>query len=296
VFQRGCLPIVESTKPTSEAFIPIRNSAEYSLSEKDPTHWPKWDHILMVFDRSGRLVESWDQHNQRFVRPHRVRINPEDPEKHVWLIDDGAQQIMKFTNDGSRLVMSLGEFRVTGTDPGHFNRPTDVAWLPNGDFFVTDGYINTRVIKFSKDGQYIMEWGTRGSGPGQFKTVHGIVIDENRRLYVIDRENSRIQMFDENGRYLDEWPDIRRAYAIHLTHDRHIWISDGITQKFVKFDLQGRLLYSWGTFGLMPGGFWGVHQFSVDDEGSLYTADAHIGRPQKFVPRKDADRSKLVMQ
>ena len=296
VFQRGCLPELKVDRSTSEAFIPTRNAAEFSLSEKNPAQWPRWEHILMVFDRSGRLVESWEQHNARFVRPHRVRINPRDPERHVWVIDDGAQQVFKFTHDGKTLVMALGEFRVSGNDRSHFYRPTDVAWLPNGDFFVTDGYRNTRVVKFSRDGEYLMEWGTPGSGPGQFQTVHGIVIDEDRRLYVIDRENHRIQIFDENGRYLAEWPDIVRPYAIHLTKDRHIWLTDGITQKFLKFDLQGNLLYSWGTFGAMPGGFWGVHQFSVDSEGNLYTADAHIGRPQKFRPRPGADPARLVGQ
>jgi peptidylamidoglycolate lyase len=294
IFQRGCLPVLEDTRATSENFIPIRNAAEYSLSETDPTHWPKWVHILTVFDRSGTLVESWEQHNARFVRPHRVRTNPHDPEGHIWIIDDGAQQVMKFTKDGKRLVMVLGEFRVSGNDRSHFYRPTDVAWLPSGEFFVTDGYRNTRVLKFSADGKYLMEWGTRGTGPGQFNTVHGIEIDENRRLYVIDRENSRIQIFDENGRFLSMWPNIRRPYAIYLTQDRHLWVTDGITQKFLKFDLEGHLLYSWGTFGKMPGGFWGVHQVSVDSEGNLYTADVHIGRPQKFRPKAGADPAKLI--
>ena len=89
-------------------------------------------------------------------------------------------------------------------------------------------------------------------------------------------------------------PDIVRPYAIHLTKDRHIWLTDGITQKFLKFDLQGTLLYSWGTFGAMPGGFWGVHQFSIDSEGNLYTAEVRTGRVQKYTPRTGANPAFLV--
>jgi len=125
-------------------------------------------------------------------------------------------------------------------------------------------------------------------------TVHSIAIDAKRRVYVADRANSRIQVFDENGKFLDVWPNIRRPYYHMITEDQYLWVADGITQKFLKFDLTGKLLYSWGTFGAFPGGFWGVHQFSVDDEKNLYTADVHIGRAQKFRPRPGADPSKLI--
>jgi NHL repeat-containing protein len=85
-------------------------------------------------------------------------------------------------------------------------------------------------------------------------TVHAIAIDKNRRLYVSDRSNSRIQVFDENGKFLDVWPNVRRPYSFLLSEDQHLWVADGITQKFLKYDLTGRLLYSWGTFGAFPGG------------------------------------------
>ena len=106
--------------------------------------------------------------------------------------------------------MSLGEFKTPGDndDPDRFNRPTDIAFLiPNGDFVVSDGYVNTRVIKFNQDGEYVMHWGTPGrgpdAGPGEFNTVHGIAIDTEGRVYVSDRGNRRIQVFDANGRHLD---------------------------------------------------------------------------------------------
>ena len=127
-------------------------------------------------------------------------------------------------------------------------------------------------------------------------TVHSISIDAKRRLYVADRANSRIQVFDENGKFLDVWPNIKRPYYTMMSQDQHLWIADGITQKFLKFDLNGRLDPSatWGAFGAFPGGFWGVHQFHVDSEGNLYTADVHIGRPQKFKPKAGVDKARLI--
>ena len=101
-------------------------------------------------------------------------------------------------------------------------------------------------------------------------------------------------MFDENGKFLDAWPNVRRPYSFLLTEDQHLWVADGITQKFTKFDLTGKLLYSWGTFGAFPGGFWGVHQFHTDSDGNLYTADVHVGRPQKFSPKKGANPANLI--
>jgi peptidylamidoglycolate lyase len=299
IFSRGCLPVIEDTRGPAENFIPIRNAANFDLSQADAARHPRWDHIVNVVDRNGRLVESWEQHNARFVRPHRVLMDPYDPQRHIWLVDDGAHMVYKFTNDGKTLVMSLGEFKVPGNDERHFARPTEVAWLPDGTFFVSDGYTNTRVVKFDRTGKFLMAWGQRGNEPnetrpGFMNTVHAIAIDKQRRVYVSDRANSRIQVFDEHGKFLDVWPGIRRPYAFLMSDDQHLWVSDGNTQKFLKFDLAGKLLYSWGTFGQFPGGHWGVHQFSVDSEGSLYTADVHVGRPQKFRPRPGADRSRLI--
>jgi peptidylamidoglycolate lyase len=299
IFSRGCLPVLPDTRTPAENFIPARNAANFDLSQADARNHPRWDHIVNVVDRNGRLVESWEQHNKLFIRPHRVQINPYDPERHVWLVDDGAHSIYKFTNDGKKLVMTLGEFKVPGNDERHFGRPTEIAWLPDGTFFVSDGYTNTRVVKFDPNGKFLMAWGMKGNEPietrpNYMNTVHAIAIDAKRRVYVSDRANSRVQVFDENGKFLDAWPGIRRPYSFLMSADQHLWIADGNTQKILKYDLSGRLLFSWGTFGQFPGGFWGVHQFSVDSEGNLYTADVHVGRPQKFRPKPGAARDQLV--
>jgi len=123
------------------------------------------------------------------------------------------------------------------------------------------------------------------------------VTDKNRRVYISDRANHRIQVFDENGKFLEVWPGTPLPYSLLLTDDGFLWSASGQTQKFTKYDLNGRLLEAWGTFGTIPGGFWGVHQFHVDSEGSLYTADVHVGRPQKFRPKANlssAERARLI--
>ena len=292
VLQRGCLPAL----PPSNSIVPSRNASQYSLAATDPARHPRWEHILVVYNREGKAVEDWEQHNKLFVRPHRVVMNPYDPEHHVWVIDDGAHSIYKFTRD-QKLVMTLGEFRKSASDKTHFGRPTDIAWLPDGTFFVSDGYANSRVVKFDKDGNYLLEWGKPGqSSPFEFDTVHGIAVDNQRRVYVDDRANHRIQIFDENGKYLDQWTDLRYPYYILMSRDQHLWVSDGHTNKILKYDLTGKLLYSWGTFGAFPGGIWGPHQFSVDSENNFYIADVHNGRVQKFRPKPGADPATLVGQ
>ena len=256
------------------------------------------EHTLMIFNRSGSLVDSWGQHKSLFTDggAHRIQISPYDPERHVWLIEHLSHQIFKFTNDGAKLVMRLGEKGVPGNDQTHFNQPSDMLFMPNGDFYVTDGYRNTRVVKFSKDGKYLMEWGKAGTGPGEFHTVHGITIDARRRIYVGDRENARIQIFDENGKFLDQWTNIPHPYFLYMSADQHLWVGDGLVHKIMKFDLDGRLLYSWGTFGRMPGFLWGPHQLSVDKAGHLYVANAQGNNVAKFRPKPNADPSTLIGQ
>jgi NHL repeat len=295
VFARGCLPRIENPG----TLVPTRNASGFDLSQKDSSRHPRWDHIVNIVDRNGRLVESWEQHNKLFVRPHRVLVSPYDAERHVWLVDDGAHAIYKFTRDGKQLVMTLGTPKMPGNDETHFARPTDMAFLPDGTFFVSDGYTNTRVVKFDRNGKYLTAWGMRGTPPNETRpyymnTVHAVVTDKQRRVYVSDRANHRIQIFDENGKFLDAWPNVPLPYSLLMTDDQFLWSSSGDTQKFTKYDLNGRLLAAWGTFGAFPGGFWGVHQFHVDSEGSLYTADVHVGRPQKFRPRPGADRNRLI--
>jgi len=295
IFARGCLPALEDPGD----LVPTRNASGYDRSQRDAARHPRWDHIVNVVDRNGRLIESWEQHNELFVRPHRVLVNPYDPQRHIWLVDDGVHALYKFTRDGKQLVQTIGTPKMPGNDETHFARPTDIAFLPDGTFFVSDGYTNTRVVKFDRNGKYVTSWGMKGTPPnetrpGYMNTVHAIVADKQRRLYVSDRANHRIQIFDENGKFLEAWPNVPLPYSLLMTDDQFLWSASGLTQKFTKYDLNGHLLSSWGTFGALPGGFWGVHQFHVDTEGNLYTADVHVGRPQKFRPKPGVEAARLI--
>jgi hypothetical protein len=142
----------------------------------------RWEHLLLVFNAAGDVVEQWTQWDSLFKRPHSVYINPYDPEKHVWVVDDHSHAVFKFSNDGKRLVQTLGTPGKAGSDGAHFNRPTFLAWLPDSTLFVADGYNGTRVAKFDKAGKFLLTWGQRGESgkekrPAYFNTVHGIAAD-----------------------------------------------------------------------------------------------------------------------
>jgi peptidylamidoglycolate lyase len=252
--------------------------------------------LLVVYDRNGNPVEEWSQWYGHFKVPHKVAMDPYDPEKHIWFIDRGTQQIFKFSHDGKQLVMTLGEQGVAGSDHTHFGAPTDIAFLPDGSFFVSDGYTNTRVIKFDKNGKYLKEWGTKGTGPSQFNLVHCIAIDAQRHLYVADRTNSRIQVFDENGTFLDEWGNIRLPFHLSVTEDQSIWMAVGGAQRLLKYDSNGKLLTYWGTVGNLPGQMNNPHSFSVDSDGNLFIANTANHRVDKYIPKPNADPTRLVGQ
>lgn len=268
-----------------------------SLNQRATEPKAEMRNCILVVDGTGKMIESWTQWDTLFEGgggPHKIRINPYDPERHVWVVNDARHVIYEFSNDGKQLIRTLGETDVAGDDGKHFGRPQDIAWLPDGSLLVADGLGNSRIAKFDRNGAFITAWGTRGSGPGQFSGPHGIATDRNRRVYVADRTNHRIQVFDEHGKFLDQWPGLRQANDILISADQHVWVADGTNAKVLEYDQNGKLLYSWGTYGTFPGGFWELHQMSVDSEGNLYGADSFGGRTQKFRPKAGADRSKLI--
>jgi hypothetical protein len=295
---RGEIKLPDPLPKEGPAFGPVEfNGSWGSLGFRATTATSELRNCIVIVDANGTLVESWTQHDHLFAGgrgPHHIKISPYDPERSVWVVDDNRHMVLKVSNDGKRVLMTLGEPGVPGNDDRHFARPTDIAWLPDGSIFVTDGYVNTRVVKFDRTGTYLASWGTKGTGPGQFDLPHAIDTDRNRRLYVADRTNARIQVFDENGKYLDAWPNVRQPFHLMVTADQFLWVVDGVTNRFLKYDLNGKLLHSWGTWGTFPGAFWGVHQFSVDSDGNLYAAETYGGRTQKFKPKPGADRSRLI--
>jgi len=252
----------------------------------------KWENCIVIADSNGNIIERWTQWDKILQRPHFVAINPYDPEKHVWIVDDHMGVIYKFSHDGKELLQTIGTPKVTGADGTHFNRPTFLAWLPDSTMFVADGYNGTRVAKFDKNGKFLLDWGRN------MNNVHGIAVDpQTRRVFVNDRGNKRIQVFDENGKYLNEWsmgPDPSDIHLLYIGADRTLWAADRGTSKMLKYDLDGKFLYSWGIWGDFAGGFWGVHGFSVDQEGNFYTAEVDSGRVQKFRPKPGANPAQLV--
>jgi DNA-binding beta-propeller fold protein YncE len=263
----------------------------------------KWEHCIVVADANGNIIETWTQWDKLLRRPHSVYISPYDPEKHVWIVDDNMQVIYKFTHDGKQLVQTIGTPEQEGADATHFNRPTFIDWLPDGTFFVSDGYTGTRVAKFDKNGKFLMDWGIKGNPPnetrpGYFNSVHGIAVDPVEHLvYVNDRNNRRIQVFDENGKFVRMWSIGQPPSDLHLIimdGSRNIWGADRGTSKMIKWDRDGNFQYSWGTWGDFPGGMWGVHGLSIDSEGNFYVAEVDSGRVQKFKPRAGA-RSEFLL-
>ena len=263
----------------------------------------RWEHCIVVVDANGNIIEDWTQWDKMLRRPHAVYISPYDPEKRVWIVDDYRHAIFIFSNDGKRLLQTIGEPNVHGADDKHFYRPTFIAWLPDGTFFVADGYANTRVVKFDKNGKYLMAWGEKGTPPnekrpGYFNNVHGVAVDpQTRRVFVNDRQNHRVQVFDENGKYVTEWSFGPPPSDIHLFiigTDRSLWAFDRGTSKMLKYDLDGNFQYAWGTWGDFPGGFWGVHGVAVDSEGNFYSAAVDSAGAQKFRPRAGANPAFLV--
>jgi DNA-binding beta-propeller fold protein YncE len=186
-----------------------------------------------------------------------------DPAGNIWVVDAGGHIVYKMDQDG-KVILRLGRQGVAGTGPNNFNLPTDVAFAPNGDLYVSDGYANPRVVKFSRDGKYVLQWGTRGSGPGQFQLPHNLVIDAQSRVYVTDRDNRRVQVFDANGKFLSQWATETGVSTLFLTKDQRLW-AGGVLR-----DLDGKVL------GRLPfpsgedGG--GGHGTAITNSGDIYIA------------------------
>ncbi len=262
----------------------------------------RWEDCIVVVNSKGDIVQRWTQWDNFFKRPHAVYINPYDREKNVWIVDDYKHALFKFTNDGKKLLQTIGTPDHAGADDKHFNRPTFITWLPDSTMFVSDGYNGTRVVKFDKSGKFVTAWGQKGTPPnetrpGYFNVVHGIAADPiTRHVYVVDRANHRIQVFDDNGQFVDQWPVDNHSSInfLYMSADRHLWAADDRNSRIVEYDLQGHLIYSWGTLADWPGGLFNTHGMSVDQEGNFYVAEVGNGRAQKFVPRKGATPELLV--
>lgn len=258
-------------------------------SEPLPTDAIKAPTIAVFDGRSGRFLREWGA--GQVAMPHGLTV---DAEGAVWVTDVALHQVFKFSPEG-RLLLTLGERGVPGADAGHFNRPTDVAVLPDGSFYVSDGYRNTRVMKFSAEGKFLFQWGKRGKGPGEFNTPHAVAVDAEGQVYVADRENDRVQVFDGQGRFLRQFKGegIGRPYSVALFAG-HVVVADGGEQPRMGpdrsavaiTDREGKLVQRLGRFGNYDGQFRMAHDVATDSDGNLYVVDIAGQRVQKFAPRR----------
>ena len=195
---------------------------------------------------------------------HAIRV---DPDGHVWVVDAPGHVIYKLRETGE-LLMELGTNGVSGAGRDTFNLPTDIAFAPNGDLYVSDGYGNARIVRFSAAGEYIGEWGSRGDGPGEFGLPHGIAVAGDGRVYAVDRDNRRVQVFDAEGAFIDEWADLAGVQTLFVTREQQIWAGGALRQ------LDGAILAE-----LNGGG--GGHGMTVSHTGDVFVAQLS-GRAQKF--------------
>jgi DNA-binding beta-propeller fold protein YncE len=186
------------------------------------------DPPILEFDRSGKFVKSFGA--GMFVQPHGLTV---DRDGNIWATDQNGkegkgQQAIKFSPEG-KILMKLGKAGIAGPGNDTFNGPCDVAVAPNGDIFVADGHggeTNARVVKFSKDGKFIKAWGKKGTGPGEFDTLHRLAMDSKGRLFVADRGNNRIQIFDQEGNFIAQWRQFGRPSGIFVSKDDTLYSVD----------------------------------------------------------------------
>jgi sugar lactone lactonase YvrE len=264
----------------------------YVFNRSEPT--------VQVYSPDGALIRSWSTGNAKGT--HHIKL---DPDGNVWIADFRNHVIEKYTPEGKRLL-TLGEAGKAGCDEGHFNGPTDMAFLPCGDVFISDGYGNRRVVHFDKEGRFVKAWGEEGTAPGQFALPHGIAIDSQNRIYVADRNNARTQVFDTDGKLLAVWDSEIMPWGFALAENDEIWVcgstrvrqpnDDGwiitppVAQLLVKFNTEGKALLRVplempSAAGSNPGDVDWVHCIAVDSKGRIYLGDIQGKRVQRFVLR-----------
>jgi len=230
------------------------------------------EHPLVVFDREGNFIASWGE--DLLEAAHGIWIDEEDS---VYCTEFATHCIHKFDRDGN-LTMTLGTPGQQGAEGEPFDKPTDVVTLPSGEVFVSDGYGNARVHKYSPDGELLLSWGERGTGPGQFELSHCVRADRHGRIWACDRTNDRIQIFDTEGNYLDERTGLLKPDTIYIDQQEDVVYVAELMQRASILTLDGELICQWGGAEKSdrPGEFCGSpHGIWVDRYGDLYIGQVH---------------------
>ena len=224
---------------------------------------------VLVFDRNGHFLESWERRNGVPLDAHHIHVGSDDT---VYLVDRDAHQVL-FYDTGGNLQRSLGT-RDQAAMQAPFNHPADVCAAPSGELYVADGYGNSSVHRFSATGEYINSFGSPGSGPGQFRVPHSVRVSRDGRVYVADRENNRVQVFTAEGEFQAEWTDFKCPMGVHIDANQVVYVTDQIPRISIC-TLDGELRARGRTFE-------GAHQVYTDSQGSIYGIDTANQRVQKL--------------
>ncbi len=223
----------------------------------------------------GKVVRSWGD-NSHYSVAHSVDF---DRDGNIWTTDSLDHVVYKFDREG-KLLLTLGKRKVAGdnTSQDLFNRPSDVAVAPNGDVFITDGYENSRIVKFDRNGKFVkIIGGTKGAGPGEFNLPHAVVIDSRGRLLIADRENERIVVMDQEGKFLDQWKGLSKPSGLAIAKDDTIYVSD-VDAGTITLAKDGKVVEVIRDLGR-------PHNVGVDAAGNIYMADPR-GRAVKKISAK----------
>ena len=262
-----------------------REVAAVATDSKDNVYvFNRGDHPMIVFDKDGNFLRSWGE--DFFVRPHGITVGPDDT---LYCTDDGDHTVRKCTLDGE-VLMTIGvpgkPAELFSGDP--FNRCTHVAIDPqSGELYVSDGYGNSRVHKYTPDGKLLFSWGEPGTDEGQFNIAHNIVTDKDGWVYVADRENHRVQIFDRNGKFETQWPNLHRPCALYITEEQNIYIGElgwgmavnrnlpNIGPRISVVNTKGETLARIGHlgYGLEVGQFISPHGICLDSNQNIYVAE-----------------------
>ena len=241
------------------------------------------EHPLVILDRDGTFAASWAE--DVLVDAHGILIDADDQ---VFCVEREDHCMRKFNADGE-LMMTLGTPGEMGDVGEPFRLPTDIAFDSKGDMYISDGYGNSRIHKYTGDGEHIKSWGMPGTGPGEFDLPHCVRLDPADRVLVCDRSNNRVQIFDTDGGYLTAWGDLNQPDTIHIDADGIVYIAE-LDQRVSILNLGGELLSRWGQGERLdePGEFLGCpHGIWTDSNGDLYVSEVQTDqRVQKFIRQR----------
>lgn len=264
-----------------------------------------WQNCLFEVNAEGEKVKVWNHldhlcEGANGPGPERIRVNPYDPERKLWVINQTHHEIHVISNDGSELLATYGERGVPGDDATHYGSPQDVTFMPDGRILVADGLLNNRVIIYDDEMNYIGEFGSQGDGPGQFNTIHSIAVGPEGRVFVTDRSGKNgVNLFraTKDPAIFEFERSIGAPLTLPLdiiVNQDDFWITDLGPLRFINYDFYGNIKRSWLVPRELPNGFLEIHTFSVDPDGNLYGGDNQYGRTQKFIPKSGVDPELLI--